>query len=890
MNDQYGRSWPEEEPGQWDAPQWPGGDNRGGPRQPQRGSHEWPAGDEPQWPGGEQGGRGRPPRGGPAPGGAQGWPQEDRQPPPPRQQHGGGYRPPPPGQPPLPPRRQQPRQEEPTSFVPPTPEQPEPELITHHEHNGTGFAGDAYDDRRDSWPSDENQAAFNEYSADDDGDDGDGKKLLTPAQRKRRRWKRVRRAVYVLVGLFVVAPAAAFTVLYFTVDVPTPAEVAAKQDKVVTYLFADETELGKDIPQGGNREMLEPGDIPQNVRRAIYATEDSTFETNSGFDITGIMRAVYNQVTGGVGGGSTISQQYVKKATENEEGTLTRKATELVKSFKMNKQYNKDEIITAYLNTIYFGRGSYGIQTAAQSFFGKSAKDMTTSEAALLAGLIQQPGRSENRAVAEERWRVAMDRIVENNWMTPAERAQATFPEIRPLEEVRKQSIAGPNLLLKNRIVDELESKGITEDKIQSGGYKIYTTIDPKGQDLAIKTVNEVMEGQPQDLREALVAIDPKTGGVLAYYGGPNTKEDQRDWANTARPPGSSFKPFDLVALLKTGKGLGETYDGTSPRKIQNATVRNSEGVDCSAQCSVAEAMEKSVNTVFYDFVARQTGVEEVVDAAHQAGVKAPLEDADNNLSIGGGRGAEVTPAEMAAAYATFAADGMQRDAHFVSKVLNSRDEVVYEAEVAEKPAFAEDDPDKSKQIAGNVTKSLVPVLPYSKLACGGGYDCAGKTGTHQYTPKAGEPDSLGNENSQAWMVGYSPTVSTSAWVGTEADKVIRMANKKKIYGKDLPGEMWKKFMDAYLKGKPKEKFSEVKLIGRTVPTAPPSQPSKSQQPSQTPSSPAPSESTAPSDPPDGDPSGGPSDSDKPGIPGLPGGPGGHNGGDPLNGRDPDDN
>ena len=164
MNDQYGRSWPEEEPGQWDNPQWPGGDNRA-PRQPPRGGNpEWPAGDEPQWPG-EQGGRGRP-RNGPPPGGAQGWPQEDRQPPPPRQQHGGGYRPPPPGQPPLPPRRQPPRQEEATSFVPPMSE-PEPELITHHEHNGTVHRDGGYDDydRRDSWPADDHQAAFNEYGA-----------------------------------------------------------------------------------------------------------------------------------------------------------------------------------------------------------------------------------------------------------------------------------------------------------------------------------------------------------------------------------------------------------------------------------------------------------------------------------------------------------------------------------------------------------------------------------------------------------------------------------------------------------------------------------------------------------------------------------------------------
>jgi membrane peptidoglycan carboxypeptidase len=694
----------------------------------------------------------------------------------------------------------------------------EPELLTHHEHNGTG-PHERYDDYEDGY----DDQRFAEFGPDgEDPQDEDGKPVLTPEQRKKRRWRRIRRTMYALVGVFLVLPAIAFAVTYFFVDVPTPEEVAAQQGKIVTYYYANGAEMGKEVPDNGNRVLLKPEQIPDVVKHAVYAAEDASFETNSGFDVTGILRAVFNQLTGGQGGGSTISQQYIKKATENEDPTLTRKFTELVKSFKMNNQQDKKDIITAYLNTIYFGRGANGIQTAAQAYFKKDVKDLSPSEAALLAGLIQGPGRSGNTAYATQRWNFVMDQLVAHNWLSRAERAGAQFPTPIPVDQAKPQLITGPASLIQGRVKAELEAKGYPEEKLLSGGYKIYTTIDPKAQKIAEDTVKQVMDGQPQELKEALVAVDPKTGGVQAYYGGQNTREDARDWANTQRAPGSSFKPFDLVALLQKGKGLGEVYDGTSPREFGSATVRNSDGLQCP-QCTVASAMEQSINTVFYDIVANDTGVDAVVKAAKAAGIpdahaKPTMKGADNNISIGGGT-TQVTPEDMAAAYATFAADGVHRQQHFVAKLANAQDETVFEVKDEGTPAFSDGDPEKSKQIAGNVTESLQPVVKHSHLDCEGGRECAGKTGTHQYVDPGGKSV---NENAEAWMVGYTPSISATAWVGTGENKPIRTSAGKRIYGSGLPGEMWQKFMNAYLKGTPMEKFPPVKPIGKPVPVAPP--------------------------------------------------------------------
>ncbi|MEV4143270.1 transglycosylase domain-containing protein [Amycolatopsis sp. NPDC049691] len=834
MNDDRNRSWPGQEPdaprraqsGPWPGedpgPAWPGEE---APRRPQRGtpprgnprggSPEWPSGDEggPQWPGEEpprrpqrprqQGQQGMPPRRAVPPG-----QQRTQQGPPgsPPQ----GFRQPPGGRRPAPP-----------------PER-EPDLITHHAHNGTDdFGRDPYDDGYDD-------AAFNEFADDVEPQeelDEKGKKVLTPAQRKKRRWKIVRRVAYACVGLFFVVPAIAFVITYFLVDVPTPESIKSLQNQPITYYDASGQVMGRELPPGGDRQLLKPGEVPEVVKHAVYSAEDATFETNSGFDVTGILRAVWNQVSGGQGGGSTISQQYIKQATQNDAPTLTRKWTELAKSFKMNNQQSKEEIITSYLNIVYFGRGANGIQAAAKAYFNKDAKDLNASEASLLAGLIQGPGRSENQAYAQKRWAYVMDQMVANKWLRADERATFQYPTPIPKNANKEQNSGKLTYQVQQRIKDELAAKGYDENKLFSSGAKIYTTIDPAAQDAAEKAAADGMKGQTdENLLNALVAIDPKTGGVLAYYGGPETVKDAngkdqigQDRANQARNPGSSVKAFDLTAFLKMGKGLGETFDGSNNRVLGGRVVRNAgDSASCGKDCTVAKAMEISANTVFYDMVLNVTKPSRVAEAAKEAGVKVAPEGKsvlytdDNNISLGGG-GTAVTPEDMAAAYASFASGGTYHEQHFVAKLTNNQDEVEFDQNnIKTNPAF-DDDASKSQQIAGNVTEALKPVINHSNLKCPSGHECAGKTGTQQYTAKADDPKSYADRNAQTWMVGYTPSVSAAVWVGGDGNKPLHDPKNKPIFGATIAGPTWQNFMNLYLKGKPAEKFDKVQPIGKDV-------------------------------------------------------------------------
>ncbi|QRP46122.1 penicillin-binding protein [Amycolatopsis sp. FDAARGOS 1241] len=825
------------------------------------------------------------------------WPDRDpdprRQPPPPsgqapppwarNQPQGGAPRTPPPGTPrprvqpnrpgtPPPGFRQQPPGARRPGQGPQQPRR-EPELMTHHVHNGT--VDNQYgDDRYDDGPLDADDVFPAEPAL-----DAKGRPVLTAAQRKKRRWKIIRRCAYAFVGVFIVIPAIAFVITYFSVDVPSPQSVAQGQSQAVTYLYADGTPMGKDVPSGGNRQILTADQIPDVMKHAAIATEDSSFETNSGFDVTGILRAVYNQVTGGTGGGSTISQQYIKKATDNDAPTLTRKWTELAKSFKMNQTYSKQDIITAYLNIIYFGRGAYGVGAASQAYFHKDVKDLTFSEAALLAGLIQQPGRSENSKVAHDRWNTALDRMVENHYITAADRKAAQFPTPIPLSESKDDSGA-PYAFITDQVKAELAAHGISDDQYYSGGYTIQTTIDPKAQQAAEKLSTDALKDQSDNrLLDALVAVDPKTGGVLAYYGGPTIvdvngqKQAARDWADTPQNPGSSMKPYDLTAFLKMGKGINSTFDGRNNREFDGRIVRNAGDSDsCSEQCTVAEAMKISANTVFYDMVLNQTKQGPVKQAAEEAGVKtkdngggnSQIDISNNNISLGGGD-TKITPADQASAYATFASGGLQRDRHFVLKVTNSQNEVAYETEAQPgKSAFADGDPELSKQIAGNVTDTLEPVIGFSKLKCPSGHECAGKTGTQQHTRRPDEPASAANANAQTWMVGYTPSVSVAVWVGADGDQALHGKGSSPIFGSTIAGPLWQKFMNTYLTGKPAEKFDQVALIGNE---APPSDQSTDTN--------VPPTGITPTDTPD--PNAGNGDGNNPVNPGDPNGPSGGN-------------
>ena len=654
-------------------------------------------------------------------------------------------------------------------------------------------------------------------------------------------WKWVRRAIYVAFAALILLPIVTFGMAYMIVEVPKPGDIRTNQ--VSTILASDGSEIAKIVPPEGNRVDVNIDQIPVHVRDAVMAAEDRDFYSNPGFSFSGFARAAKNNIFGGdTQGGSTITQQYVKNALVGSQrsgvGGIVRKAKELVISTKMSSEWSKDQVLQSYLNIIYFGRGAYGIGAASKAYFDKPVEQLTVADGALLAALIQQPSALDpaiNPDGAAERWNWVLDGMVDIGALSPTDRAAQVFPPTVPPDQARDQNVTtGPNGLIERQVQKELlDLFDISEQTLNTEGLQVTTTIDPKAQAAAEEAVTETLDGQNPDMRSAVVSIDPKTGGVKAYYGGSDAQGF--DFAQAGLPTGSSFKVFALVAALEQGIGLGYQVD-SSPVEVNGIKITNVEGGGCGT-CNIAEALKRSLNTAYYRLMLKlKNGPSDVADAAHQAGIAESFPGVEHTLSEDGKGGPpnngivlgqyQSRVLDMASAYATIAASGVYHRPHFVQKVVNAEGQVLFDAATEDNSGEQRID----KAVADNVTAAMQPIAAYSNgHALAGGRPSAAKTGTNQ----------LGDTgaNRDAWMVGFTPSLSTAVWVGT-TDGTQPLENKwgSPVYGSGLPSDIWKNTMDGALEDTDNESFPKPTEIGgyAGVPAAPPPPPPSPAPPSET--------------------------------------------------------
>lgn len=645
-------------------------------------------------------------------------------------------------------------------------------------------------------------------------------------------WLWVRRAAYLSAAALVLLPIVTFAMAYLIVDVPKPGNIRTNQ--VSTILASDGSEIAKIVPPEGNRVDVNLSQVPVHVRQAVIAAEDRNFYSNPGISFTGFARAVSNDLFGGdLQGGSTITQQYVKNAlvgsAQHGVSGLMRKAKELVIATKMSGEWSKDDVLQAYLNIIYFGRGAYGISAASKAYFNKPVEQLTVSEGALLAALIRRPS-SLDPAVdpkgATDRWNWVLDGMVETKALSPSDRAGQVFPTTVPPDLARAQNqTTGPNGLIERQVTKELmELFNIDEQTLNTQGLQVTTTIDPKAQQSAEKAVSKYLDGQDPDMRSAVVSVDPHNGAIRAYYGGADA--NGFDFAQGGLQTGSSFKVFALVAALEQGIGLGYQVD-SSPLTVDGIKITNVDGESCGT-CNIAEALKLSLNTAYYRLMLKlKGGPQAVADAAHRAGVATSFPGVAHTLSEDGKGGPpnngivlgqyQTRPIDMASAYATLAASGVYHRPHLVQKVVNSEGQVLFDAGGSDNGGENRID----KGVADNVTAAMQPIASYSRgHALAGGRASAAKTGTVQL----GDTQS----NKDAWMVGYTPSLSTAVWVGTVQDNVpLVTSSGAEVYGSGLPSDIWKSTMDGALKGTSNESFPKPSEIGgyAGVPAAPPPPP-----------------------------------------------------------------
>ena len=601
-----------------------------------------------------------------------------------------------------------------------------------------------------------------------------------------------------------------FGFAYFTVSIPDPNAYVNSQATIIQY--ADGSEIGRIGSE--NRTVVNLAQIPMDVRNAVMAAEDRNFYSNRAINPLAIAAAVWDNVVnlGSGRGGSTITQQYAKTAFLTPERSIQRKVKELVIAIKLENQFTKDEILENYLNTIYFGRGSYGVQTASQVYFGTSVDKLNIAQSAVLASILRSPGlydpgfKKENLPRLEARFKYVLDGMVEKKWLDKEKADAVKFPIINP--RVTSGALAGPKGYVISWVERELNLLGFTDEQLMIGGYIIKTTLVKEAQEAAVFAVNkEAPTKVPENLHIGLVAIRPGTGEILAMYGGQDYLKYQFNAATQGiTSGGSSFKAFALIAALEQGIPLSSVWNGDSPKVYDDGIGRpypvNNYGGESWGDLSLLTATEKSVNTIYVP-LGMKAGLEKVVDVARRAGIPESVEMvASPSVSLGS---ASPHVIDLANAYATFAANGVYAEPFIINEVQGPNKGILYQGRIQAQEVFKKDVMADLTYALSKATSSGTAAVVGARVA----RPTAGKTGTS-------------NDNASAWFNGYTPEVAASvAFYRDDATQTLNgIGGLTSVTGGSFPARIWAEFVKKYLAKAPVQQFPEPAFIGGSEPVS----------------------------------------------------------------------
>ncbi|WP_243726160.1 transglycosylase domain-containing protein [Actinomadura rubrisoli] len=628
-------------------------------------------------------------------------------------------------------------------------------------------------------------------------------------------------------------------VAYMNTPIPSAAQQdAVKQESVFSY--SDGSPLAR---MGMHRESLPLSKIPKHVQDAVLAAEDRNFWHEPGISPTGVTRALFKTATGGdVQGGSTITQQLARNYWQglSQDRSISRKLKEILISVRAGEEMDKKEILGLYLNTVYFGRASYGIQAASRAYFHKPVNQINESQAAVLAAMIQRPnyfrsyGPDSNPAKKALifRWNYVLDGMAKEGWLDPTKRAAAKFPRTyKEWSDIKGGPQAG---YLQERVMSELETLGVDRQMVDSGGLRIKTTFNKQLQDYTGTVVSQIKKqyNLGKDIRFGLTAIDPKTGGVVAAYGGTNYETQQFDDSFQGNvQPGSSFKPIVLATALDQGVSLQTPMDGSYRRVIAGTPFTNDSRGE-NGVYTLKEMTAQSINTAYVD-LGQKVGLDKVADMAVKMGIPERTPNLKNNYTSLPLGVIDTTSVTMASVYSTFAAEGQHRPAHVIAEITDKDGKPIKnnKGKLIKKRPFEKSERVFSEGVARDATSAMRAVVTTGtgKRANLGARPVAGKTGTT-------------DQNKSAWFVGYTPELSTSVAMwrqkGENRQSLIGVGGYNQVYGGTVPADLFKQFMLKALEGKEITPFGAPVNGGQIAPWAvakPTPKPSTSPTPKNTP-------------------------------------------------------